>query len=360
MAMQRRTVNALRILALVVVVSSIALFAPVNALFIYLAPQSDDVQTELDRAIDSGIAGMIVYVDAGKNTLPQSYAAGLHNKHTQQPAKADALFKIASVSKLYVAAAVTRLAANGQLDPDASLLEYLPQQAARITNAGYITLRMLVQHRSGIANYTDDPAFNWFAPFAEASVTEQSLALIYDKPALFEPGTDYAYSNTNYLLLGRIMDKTLGYSYRDYIQQEFLQPLGLHQTFGVLSEPLLPSLMSGYVSGYDDDLKHLAFMSPAGAMVATAADVAVFLRALNDGSLLTQEEQALYNSLYVNSHDGWLPGYLSFARYDEPSDTVVVMFASTSGDDPWLICDIIYRRILKIVDQRRQTASKGQ
>ena len=125
--MQRRTVNALRILALVVVVSSIALFAPVNALFIYLAPQSDDVQTELDRAIDSGIAGMIVYVDAGKNTLPQSYAAGLHNKHTQQPAKADALFKIASVSKLYVAAAVTRLAANGQLDPDASLLEYLPQ-----------------------------------------------------------------------------------------------------------------------------------------------------------------------------------------------------------------------------------------
>ena len=358
--MQRKTVNALRILALVVVISSIALFAPVQALFIYLAPQGEDIQTELDRAIDSGIAGMIVHVNAGRGTLPQSYAAGLHNRQTQQPAQTDALFKIASVSKLYVAAAVTRLAANGQLDPDASLLKYLPQQAARITNAGDISLRMLVQHRSGIANYTDDPAFNWFEPFDEDSVTKQSLALIYDKPALFDPGTDYAYSNTNYLLLGRIMDKTLGYSYRDYIQQEFLQPLGLHQTFGVLSEPLLPSLMSGYVSGYDDDLKHLAFMSPAGAMVATAADVAVFLRALNDGSLLTQEEQALYNSLYVNSHDGWLPGYLSFARYDESSDTVVVMFASTSGDDPWLICDIIYRRILKVVDQRRQTVNTGQ
>lgn len=358
--MQRKTVNALRILALVVVISSIALFAPVKALFIYLAPQSEDIQTELDRAIDSGIAGMIVHVDAGKNTLPQSYAAGLHNRQTQQPAQTDALFKIASVSKLYVAAAVTRLAANGQLDPDASLLEYLPQQSARITQAENITLQMLVQHRSGIANYTDDPAFNWFEPFDEASVTERSLALIYDKPALFEPGTDYAYSNTNYLLLGRIMDKTLGYSYRDYIRKEFLQPLGLQHTYGMLTEPLLPALMSGYVTGYDADLKSLAFKSPAGAMVATAEDVTVFLRALNDGSLLTQKEQALYNSLYVNSHDGWLPGYLSFARYDEPTDTVVVMFASTSGDDPWLICDIIYRRILKIADQRRHTASTGQ
>ena len=358
--MQRKTVNALRILALVIVISSIMVFAPVNALFIYLASQSKDIQTELNRAVNNGIAGMIVYVDEGNGIPAESYAAGLHNQQSGQVAHTDALFKIASISKLYVAAAVSRLAADGQLDLDTPLLEFLPQQASQITNADKITLRMLVQHRSGIANYTDDPAFNWFAPFDEASVTAQSLALIYDKPALFEPGTDYAYSNTNYLLLGRIMDKTLGYSYRDYIQQEFLQPLGLHQTFGVLSEPLLPSLMSGYVSGYDDDLKHLAFMSPAGAMVATAADVAVFLRALNDGSLLTQEEQALYNSLYVNSHDGWLPGYLSFARYDESSDTVVVMFASTSGDDPWLICDIIYRRILKVVDQRRQTVNTGQ
>jgi len=352
--MQRKTVNALRILVLVIVISSIMVFAPVNALFIYLAPQSKDIQTELNRAVNNGIAGMIVYVDEGNGLPAESYAAGLHNQQSRQPAHTDALFKIASISKLYVAAAVTRLATHGQLDLDTPLLEYLPQQASQITNAEKITLRMLVQHRSGIANYTDDPAFNWFAPFDEASVTAQSLALIYNKPALFEPGAEYAYSNTNYLLLGRIIDKTLGYSYRDYIQKEFLQPQGLHHTFGVLTEPLHPSLMSGYVSGYDDDLKHLAFMSPAGAMVATAEDVALFLRALNDGSLLTQEEQALYDSLYFNSHDGWLPGYLSFARYDVPSDTVVVIFASTSGDEPWLICDIVHTRILAVLKARKQ------
>ena len=351
--MKRRTVNALRILALVVAVTCIALFAPLNALFIYLAPHSETIQTELNRAVEHGIAGMVVYVDEGNDAPAKSYAAGWHNKQTGQPAQSDALFKIASVSKLYVAAAVTRLAARGQLNLDTTLLEYLPEQAARITHAGEVTLRMLVQHRSGIVNYTDDPAYDWFAPFDSASVTHKSLALVYDKPALFAPGEDYAYSNTNYLLLGRIMDKTLGYRYQDYIRTEFLTPLGLKNTFDDLSQVLSQRLMSGYVSGYDEDLKRLAFVSPAGAMVATAKDVAAFLRALNNGSLFTAEEQALYTTLYVNSHDGWLPGYLSFARYHEPSDTVVVIFASTSGDSQWLIGDIIYRRIINMLEESR-------
>lgn len=352
--MQRKTINLLRGLAVLAGITSIVVFAPIRACFVYLAPLSSDIQTEAERAISAGLDGVIIYIDQAGTLTDTAYTAGWHNRANKQPAQHDALFKIGSISKLYVAAAVTQLISSGILDADTTLISYLPTLASRIDNAEKITLRMLVQHRSGIPNYTDAPDFPWFAPFDEATDTRESLAFIYDKPANFAPDETYEYSNTNYLLLGEIIDKTLGYRYQDYIATRILQPLGLTDTFGSVKRVPQQRLMSGYMPGYDHDLKGLAFMSPAGAMVATAKDVANFVRALNDGSLFTPEEQMLYHRLYTDSHDGWLPGYLSFARYNKTSDTVIVLFTNTSGDEPWLIGDITSKRILTILTETHQ------
>ncbi|GGF71633.1 serine hydrolase domain-containing protein [Alteromonas lipolytica] len=350
--MQRKWTNILRIVAVIVTVVSIAVFAPVQALYVYLMPLSDSPQTELNRAVEAGLDGVIVYVDRPSEIPDIALAAGWHDKATQQPASPDALFKIGSISKLYVAAAVTRLVAQGQLQPDRTLLDYLPRLAARIANADSITLRMLVQHRSGIPNYSDQPDFPWLAPFAAGQDTIRSLALIYDKPANFAPDTDYQYSNTNYLLIGSIIDKTLGYSYQRYIAHQFLQPLGLTDTFGSAQQANQQALMSGYLEDDDTNLKGLVFTGAPGAMVASARDVAAFIRALNNGSLLTAQEQALYSTLYVSSHDGWLPGYLSFGRFDASTNTVIVLFTNTSGDNAWLLGDITCKRLLKIIRQQ--------
>ena len=161
----------------------------------------------------------------------------------------------------------------------------------------------------------------------------------------------YSYSNTNYLLIGEILDKTLGYSHHQYIKREILIPLELNNTFSVLSEVNLDNVMSGYTVGNAGDLKYNDFINPAGSMVATAQDVGIFLRALNDGSLLNDNEQDIYSSIYEYEHTGLLPGYSSIARYHKEIDAVVIQFVNTSGGYSWNLSEIVYNRIIKILER---------
>lgn len=307
----------------------------------WLLPLPATVQEQLDEAIEHGFDGMIVYVDqAGKS--PQYFASGWHNREYEIPARPDAFFKIASISKLYDAVAVTKLVSDGRLSLDKTIADYLPELEGKIENADKISLRLLIQHRSGIPNFTDAPNF-WAAP---TETYQESLALILDKPANFEPGTDYQYCNTNYLLINKIMDDELGYDNFQFIQEEILVPLNLKNTFSSLSEVNLDNVMSGYHVGYPHDLKENEH-----GMLATAEDVGIFLRALNDGSLFEKGEQEIYSSIYENEHAGWVPGYQSFANYNEDLDAVVIHFYSTT--DPklymWNLSEIINNRIVKIL-----------
>lgn len=84
-------------------------------------------------------------------------------------------------------------------------------------------------------------------------------------------------------------------------------------------------------------------------MVATARDVGVFLRALIDGSLFNEDEQAIYSSIYTYEHTGELPGYQSIARYHKDIDAVVIQFINTSGGNSWSKSESVYRRIVRIL-----------
>jgi len=320
-------------------------FVPWILVKAWILPLPDTVQEQLDEGISHGLDGMIVYVDqAGKP--PEFYAAGWHDRKNKIPAYPQALFKIASISKLYVAVAVAKLVNDKHLSLDKTLADYLPELVGSIENADKITLRMMVQHRSGIPNYTDYPGF-WEGDYSKS--TEESLDLVRNTPADFEPDKKYKYSNTNYLLIGEILDKTLGYSHHEYIKKEILMPLELNNTYSLLSQVDIDEVMSGYDVGYDDDLKHNVFISPAGSMLATAQDVGIFLRALNDGSLLNDNEQAIYSSIYVYEHTGLLPGYSSIAKYHKDIDAVVIQFVNTSGGYSWNVSEIVYKRIVKIL-----------
>lgn len=340
---KKQTKRILRIVLIMASIASLA-FVPWILLRAWLAPLPDTVQDQVDEAIGYGLDGMIVYVDqAGKPA--QLYAAGWHDRKNKIPAHPKALFKIASISKLYIAVAVAKLVSDKHLSLDKTLADYLPELAGRIENADKITLRMMVRHRSGIPNFTDTPGY-WENPPVEI---RKKLALVLDKPADFEPDKKYSYSNTNYLLIGEILDKTLGYSHHQYIKKEILMPLQLNYTYGLLSEVDLDDVMSGYSVGYDYDLKYNDFTAPSGSMVATAKDVGIFLRALNNGSLLSDNEQAIYSSIYEYEHTGLLPGYSSIARYHKDIDAVVIQFVNTSGGYTWNLSGIIYNRIVKIL-----------
>ncbi|MEQ8904800.1 serine hydrolase domain-containing protein [Ekhidna sp.] len=335
-----------RILKIGLITASIGslYFVPWLLVKAWILPLPNTVQEQLDEAIEHGFDGVVVYVDQAGQP-PKYFASGWHDREMRIPAKPQALFKLASISKLYVAVAVTKLVSDGRLSLDKTIPDYLPELVGRIENAEKITLRLMVQHRSGIPNFTDTPNF-WAAP---TQSYEESLALILDMPANFEPGKDYEYCNTNYLLLSKIMDEELGYDNFQFIQEEILTPLNLNNTFSSLSEVNIDDVMSGYHVGHPFDLK-----TDDHGMLATAEDVGIFLRALNDGSLFKPGEQEIYSSIYEYKHAGWVPGYQSFAEYHEDLDAVIIEFYSTT--DPklynWNLSEIINNRIVKILKEQ--------
>ena len=288
----------------------------------------------------------MVYVDqAGKE--PEFYAAGLKNKETGEPADPQALVKIGSIHKLYIATSVAKLVGNGSMSLEDTLADHMPELLGRIEYADEITIRMMVQHRSGIPDFIYSEEFDWFVPQTDGN---DNLEMVLDQPADFSPDARFTYSNTNYLLLGRILDRVLGYSHHEYVYNEILAPLGLTHTYFTIDEVEYDDVVSGYWYEYDDDLRFLG-----GSMIATAEDVGVFLRALNDGSLLNDEEQAIYSSIYDYEHTGWVPGYYSIARYHADIDTVVIQFVSTTGGRPgdWRISSVERRQgfqILSIIE----------
>ena len=219
-------------------------FVPWILVKAWILPLPDTVQEQVDEAIGHGFDGMIVYVDqAGKP--PEFYTAGWKDRENKLPAHHKLLFKIGSISKLYTAVAATKLVKEKRLSFNKTLADYLPELRNRIENAEEITLRMMIQHRSGIPNFTDNPAY-WEN---EQENGKNALDFALDLPATFKPNGGYKYSNTNYLLLRRIMDNILGYSHNLYIKEKILIPLELKNTFFSITEVDLDNVMSGVLCG---------------------------------------------------------------------------------------------------------------
>jgi len=330
--------NIFRIVLLVGTIVSL-FYVPWILVWAWILPLPDSIQEQVDETLNHGFDGMIVYVDeAGKP--PAFYTGGWKDRDNKIPADPQSLFKIASISKLYTAVSVAKLAKAERLSLEGTLAEYLPELDGRIENADRITLKMMVQHRSGIPNYTDNPKY-WEN---EQENGKRALDFVLDLPAHFEPDEDYEYSNTNYLLLRKIMDKVLGHDHNEFIRKEILQPLKLNNTFFSLKEVDLNDIMSGYYVGYDQDFKENEY-----GMLATAEDVGTFLRALNDGTVFKEGEQEFYP--YEYEHGGLVVGYQSLAEYHDDVDTVVVQFINTTDFNgyEWNLSEISINRIVKII-----------
>jgi len=317
-------------------------FVPWILVKAWILPLPNTVQEQVDEAIGHGFDGMIVYVDqAGKP--PEYYTNGWKDRKNKIPADPKSLFKIASISKLYTAIAATKLVKEKRLSFDKTLADYLPELSGRIENSKEITLRMMIQHRSGIPNFTDNPDY-WEN---EQENGQNALDFALDLPASFKPNGGYEYSNTNYLLLRRIMDDVLGYSHNWYVKEKILIPLEFKNTFFSITEVDLDDVMSGYYVGYEEDFKAREY-----GMLATAEDVGIFLRALNDGSVFDEGEKEIYP--YDYNHGGLVAGYQSLAEYHKDIDAVVVQFINTTDFEgyEWNLSEITINRIVKIIKKK--------
>jgi CubicO group peptidase (beta-lactamase class C family) len=153
------------------------------------------------------------------------------------------------------------------------------------------------------------------------------------------------------LLISELIEKVTGADKFEYLKENILTPLGLKNTFGSINEENINDVMSGYYVGFEEDIKTSEYGSKLTSMIATAEDVGIFLRALNDGSLFEEDEQEIYSSIYFYEHTGLMPGYQSIAKYHKDIDTVVIQFTNTTDFNgyQWNLSEIIYSRIVKIL-----------
>jgi D-alanyl-D-alanine carboxypeptidase len=239
--------------------------------------------------VKDGAPGAIVYLRTP--TATRAGVAGLADRGAHVPMRATDRYRIASLTKAFVSVVVLQLESEGKLDIDDPIEKYLPHV---VPNGNAISLRELMNHTSGLYDYSDDPAFSQ-AVFdnPERTWTPLELAALGLKHApYFAPGDNYHYSNTNYILLGLVVETVDRKPLAESLQQRIVGPLGLTATSLPTTIQLAPDFVHGYLSLDNSPLIDLApLISPsigwsAGGLVSNAPDVTTFYRALLTGKLL--------------------------------------------------------------------------
>ncbi|RIV18984.1 class A beta-lactamase-related serine hydrolase [Fibrisoma montanum] len=296
---------------------------PLNASYSKAQP----IQQLLDRYTRAGIPGVAVAV----YTPQEGYwagASGYANLETKTPMQVCHLQYGQSVAKTYTAVAILKLAEAGKIDLNAPISRYLsPGIRAKITDADKITVRMLLTHTSGIADYTDNAEFvaSLLQNPLKSYTSEELLAYVAKQPLLFPSGSYSRYANTNYLLLALIADQVQG-DHARLIQQSILEPLGLQQTFYHNSATYLnqPTLVDSYFDRFGNgklenitqmQRVNVGSMNGDDGIIASPTDYVKFLRGLNEGQLVSAQSLKEMTT-WVNDRDGQ-PAYgmgLEYAR----------------------------------------------
>ena len=247
------------------------------------------LQRAAGRLVADGVPGAIVMTRRGQRV--SDVVAGLADTATGQLMRPRDRVHIGSITKTFVATVVLQLAAEGRLSLTDSVHKWLP---GVITGHGYhpaqITIGQLLQHTSGLRDYAADPRFQ--TPQAlEKTWRPQQLVNIALR--LGRPVHGWLYSNTNYILLGMIIQKVTGHSPITEIRHRILVPLGLHDTSFPLTSKQIPGPHAHGYYGQQDvtNLVNPSTAWTAGAMISTAGDVARFYRALLTGRLLPPAQQ---------------------------------------------------------------------
>lgn len=261
-----------------------------------------ELQKAIQEIVDSGFAGVQVRVNDEQGEWVGS--AGIRKLGESAAPPTDGHFRIGSNTKTFTATLVLQLVAEGAVGLDSPAADYLPE----FELDRRITVRMLLQHTSGIFNYTGEyfedgtfvPGIPWQGQeyvdnLFHTYEPEELVRLALAKPARFEPGTDWSYSNTNYVLARLLVEHVTGRSFAEAMQERILGPLELTGTVVPDASPEIPEPHAHGYYRYEVDgewkLVDVTRMNPswvssAGDMISTTRDLHTFISALMSGRLL--------------------------------------------------------------------------
>lgn len=285
-----------------------------------------EIQSDLDGLTRSGVVGSIATLDDGTTTAVMT--SGVPNRTNGDSIGKNDRVRIGSVTKTFTASLVLQLVAEGKVDLDAPIEQYLPgllhgsdmdggDMDGSGTDGSAITVRQLLQHRSGLPEFAGEPgADEWIAANEDRTLTPSAaVAIALGKPAQFVPGTSFVYINTNYIVLGMLVESVTGRSYADELQSRILDPLDLEDTY--LPAAGERDIRGDHLTGYQDldgGLTDVSRTEPsipwsAGAMVSTGTDLNAFWRALLDGQMVPAEQLAEMTTPQVGATEAEGLGY---------------------------------------------------
>lgn len=215
---------------------------------------------------------------------------GVRDIGTKAPVDVHTRFEIGSITKQFTAAAILQLKEQGKLALSDPLGKYVPQYAP----GKAVTLAQLLGQVSGIPNYTD--ANHFLSIATHPASLNAVLALIKGKSLEFKPGTKWAYSNTNYYLLGRVVEAASGTTWESYVRAHIFVPAGMTESTFATEESGVPDMATGYElqKGKFVPAQPLgAWAYAAGAIVSTAGDLLKWDRALFGGKLISAADLQL-------------------------------------------------------------------
>jgi CubicO group peptidase (beta-lactamase class C family) len=270
-----------------------------------------DVEAQATKMVADKLTPGVEICVRKKGAVIFSKGFGLADIETATPMSPASVCRIGSITKQFTASVILQLAHEGRLGLDDSLSVYIPD----FPNAPRLNLRRMLSHTSGLGNYTDVPLDQFLqASRIDRTTSELVKAMADASPNLaYEPGTDWRYSNTAYVLLGVIIERVSGKSYAQALQERLFAPLGLTHTAVDDAAEVVPNRASGYMSarasasGFQNaSFIAMSFPGGAGDLRATTSDLCAWHAALLGGKVLSPESlQAMLTPVTLN--DGKLP-----------------------------------------------------
>lgn len=294
-------------------------------------------------------AGLVVGVS--RKGAVELVAFGWSDVNANRSIATEDVFRFASMTKTFTAVAVLQLVERGALTLDAPLSKVLPNYRSAHTD---ITVRQLLEHTSGIPNFTE---FAAFAGLESKDVEPETLtALFKDEPLDFGPGSRFAYSNSGYVLLGMIVEQLSGERFGDYLAVHVLEPAGMKRTAMCGDVPASWSVVRGYARDPASGLKlatPISVRTPfaAGGLCGTASDVLRFWDALAHGKLVSPDSYramkepgtlkegiprgyglgvgfSSVSARQVVGHDGGIAGFSTAMLRDDDEDVTAVVLCN--------------------------------
>jgi D-alanyl-D-alanine carboxypeptidase len=343
------------------------------------AYSQQDLQRDLDAITATGVPGVLAEVRTGTRQLRGT--SGVADLDSRQPVNGNGFFRIGSNTKTFLSVVVLQLVAEHRLSLDDTVGHWLPGVVHGHGNdGGQITVRELLQHTSGLHDYTDDLQAQITSPeayrklefrhFSRHDLLNIALAHRPDNA----PGAAWNYSNTNYILLGMVIEKVTHDSWENQVTRRIIIPLGLRHTYAPGTSTRLPRPhATGYLifdknTRIDTTAENMSWADSAGALISTAADLSRFWSAIGRGALLgpaqTREMRqtvpatggdsaSVPGSRYglgiffiplscgggYWSHEGDVPGYNTIGAVSSDGRTTVALSVNSNVDDPVLAAE---------------------